>query len=194
MTSSPGQIDPPCHADISRVFVPAEQIRTRVDALAGQIAAAYAGRELTLVMILTGAAVFVADLVRRLDGPVRIEPVSVSSYAGQATRAGQLTFRLPPQQDLAGRDVLLVDDIYDSGQTLEKLTTLINPMNPASLASCVLLNKNRPDLPHRPARPNWAGFEIPDEFVVGYGLDFDGLYRNLPYIGVLAEHARGGTS
>lgn len=190
MKPTPHEHDRPGHPDISRVVVPADNIRHRVDQLARSIDAEYAGRELTLVMVLTGSALFVADLVRHLGGPVRIEPVSVSSYAGQATRAGEITFRLPPQQDLARRDVLLVDDIYDSGQTLDRLTRLIEPMGPASLASCVLLHKDRPDLPSRPAKPTWAGFAIPDEFVVGYGLDFDGLYRNLPFIGVLAEHAR----
>ena len=178
------------HPDVARVVVSRNQIARRVEELAGELSICYAGGEITIVMVLTGALVFVADLIRALPLPVRIEPVSVSSYPGQSTTSGACRFRLPPPETLAGRDVLIVDDIYDSGQTMRFLTDAIQNTGPAGIKSCVLLRKARPDLPNRRGEVNFVGFDIPDEFVVGYGLDFGDLYRNLPDICVLAEHAR----
>lgn len=177
---------------IARVLVPRDRIAQRVAELAGEITAFYKDKEITIVMVLTGALMLVADLVRHLDLPVRIEPVSVSSYPGQATRSQGPSFRLPPEKNLAGRDVLIVDDIYDSGLTMGFLTQAVTDAGATSVRSCVLLNKDRPDLETRPASPHFVGFDIPDAFVVGYGLDFDDLHRNLPDICVLAQHAEEG--
>jgi hypoxanthine phosphoribosyltransferase len=173
------------------VLVSRERIAERVAQLAGEISNFYAGREVTVVMVLTGALVFVADLVRQMNLAVRIEPVSVSSYPGEAVRSEACHFRLPPPESLAGRDVLIVDDIYDSGQTLAFLEQAILATNPASLRCCMLLQKDRPDLARRPGQVHWVGFTIPDEFVVGYGLDYNDLHRNGPDITQLPRVARG---
>ena len=175
--------------DNHRVLVPRDRIAERTHQLADEIAEFYAGREVTIVMVLTGALMFVADLIRLLHLPLRVEPVSVTSYPGQATRSQGPSFRLPPPQSLTGRDVLIIDDIYDSGCTMEFLVETITNAGAASVRSCVLLRKDRPDLDSRPAEPHFVGFDIPDAFVVGYGLDFDDLHRNLPDICVLQQHA-----
>ncbi len=129
---------------------------------------------------------FVADLARALSLPVRLDVVSVSSYPDMATRSCGSVFRLAPQTDLGGRDVLVVDDILDSGGTLAMLLETLEPMCPASLASCVLVRKDRPDVPDRIA-VDYVGFDVGDQFVVGYGMDHGERYRNLPDICVLAD-------
>jgi hypoxanthine phosphoribosyltransferase len=176
------------HADVDRILVPRDRIDERIGQLACEIAAFYADREITIVAALTGAVIFVADLMRRLPLALRIEPVVVSSYPGRATRSQGPQFRLPPDGNLSGRHVLIVDDIFDSGQTMKFLTDAVAAAGAESIRSCVLLNKDRPDLESRPAPPHFVGFDIPDAFVVGYGLDFDDLYRNLPDICVLSQH------
>jgi len=133
----------------------------------------------TLVAVLTGAVVFLADLLRRLTLPVEVGAASARSYRGASTRPGRLRLALPSDCDLAGRDVVLVDDILDTGRTLGGLTRLARRRGAASVRTCVLLRKARPDLPHRMAA-DLVGFDVPDVFVVGYGLDFDGKYRSLP--------------
>ncbi len=189
MSDKPNQIKSSTPMELASVLATREQIALRVAELAGELVEVYQGREITIVQVLTGALMFVADLVRQMPLCLRIESVSVSSYRGRDTRPGQARFRLPPPEDLSNRDVLIVDDIYDSGQTMKILVDAIKLSRPASIRQCVLLQKDRPDLPDRPG-VDFVGFKIPDEFVVGYGLDFDGLYRNLPDIGVLAEHLR----
>jgi hypoxanthine phosphoribosyltransferase len=189
MNDKPNQIQPSATPELASVLVTRQQIAERVGEMAEELAQFYQGREVTIVQVLTGALMFVADLVRQMPLSLRIESVSVSSYRGTNTRPGQARFRLPPPEDLSGRDVLIVDDIYDSGQTMAVLIEAINQSNPTSLRQCVLLQKDRPDLPARPG-VDFVGFDIPDEFVVGYGLDYDGLYRNLPDIGVLAQELR----
>lgn len=178
---------------ISRVVVPRDDIAARVKALADDIAAVFPKRDITILPVLTGALVFTADLIRRLPARVRVEPVSVQSYPGRTVRGQQCRFRLPPPEGLHDRHVLIVDDIFDSGQTMAFLRDAVAQRRPAEIHTCALLRKDRPDLPDRPADPDFFGFDIPDEFVVGYGLDFDSLYRNLPDICVLAEHARRPT-
>lgn len=178
------------HPDIARVVVTREEISQRVTLLAKEIAHDFAGEEITIICALTGAILFVSDLMRELENPIRIEPVSVSSYPGKSTRSRECKLRLGVSEKLCGKNVLLVDDIYDSGQTAAFIESFVMEHKPAKLRSCMLLRKDRPDIPNRPGRCDYFGFDIPDEFVVGYGLDFDGLYRNLPFIGVLAEHAR----
>ncbi len=173
--------------DIARVVVSRRDIARRVAELAGEISARYADRDLTILAVLTGSVVFLADLMRELRLPVRLDMVSIRSYPGPATRSCGSTFRMAPETDLRGKHVLVIDDIFDSGGTLEMLLAAVEAMGPASLASCVLVRKDRPDLPDRMA-VDFAGFDVGDEFVVGYGMDHDTLYRNLPDICVLTRH------
>jgi len=170
--------------DVTRVVVSRGRIARKVRDLAQQIARAYEGRELTVVAVLTGSLIFLADLVRKLPVRMRLDVASVCSYPGKAVRAQEAEFRLAPTIDLENKDVLIVDDILDSGQTLGLLKERLVAMKPASVRCCVLLRKRRPDVPGRPDA-EFVGFDIDDEFVVGYGLDYDHLYRNLPDLCVL---------
>ncbi|MHC4982162.1 MAG: hypoxanthine phosphoribosyltransferase [Planctomycetota bacterium] len=167
-----------------RVIVSRDQIAERVDRLACRISEFYQGQELTMLAVLTGSVVFLADLIRRLTIPVRLEVAQVSSYPNESTSPQALRFTLPLTAPLAGRHVLVVDDILDSGRTMAALLKHIESMKPASVRTCVLLRKARPDL-HERIDPDLVGFDLPNEFVVGYGLDFDNLYRNLPDLCVL---------
>ncbi len=171
---------------LQKVLVTPEQIEARVNALSAEISMVFDGRELTILPVLTGSLVFVSDLIRRLPLKIRVEPVSISSYPGAHTRSRGCRFRLPPPARLDGHDVLIVDDIYDSGETMRFLMDAVVSSGAAGIHSCALLRKSRPDLPEREERVDFVGFDIPGEFVVGYGLDYNGLYRNLPCIGVLS--------
>jgi len=177
------------HRDIERVVVSREQIDRRVRQLGREIAEALAGEEMTIVAVLTGALIFLADLIRRIPLHLRINVVSVSSYPGEATASLGPRLGSPFPVDPKGKHVLIVDDILDSGRTLGALLAAAGEMGPTSLQSCVLLRKDRPDLPAR-LDADFVGFDVPNEFLVGYGLDFDNLYRNLPDICVLKGHAR----
>jgi len=167
---------------VARVVVSAEQIAARVPVLAREIAAELGRepRDPVLLAVMTGALIFAADLVRHLPVPLRLGLATVSSYPGSATssQGARLKGELP--QDLAGRDVILVDDILDSGRTLRLLQERIRELGPASLRTCVLLRKRIPSALETPC--DHIGFDIPDVFVVGYGLDYDGYYRNLPAV------------
>lgn len=135
--------------------------------------------------VLTGSVVVVSDLIRRLDGPVRLSMVWASSYRGTATRAGRLDLRLDLLPDLSGQHVLLVDDIFDSGRTLEAILAELRGRGAASVRSLVLLRKEgRAEVA---IEPDFVGFDIPDLFVVGYGLDYDGAWRHLPHVAALDE-------
>ena len=169
-----------------------EEIRGGVRRLAGEIEAFYAGRSLTIVCVLTGSLVFVADLIRRLDLPLRLALVQARSYRGTATAPEQLTMNMAMVPDIADRHVLLVDDIFDTGHTLCELMGQLGRMAPLSLRSAVLLRKlGRQQVA---IRPDHVAFDIPDRFVVGYGLDFNDLYRNLPYVAVLDDAELGKDS
>jgi len=173
---------------VGRLLVGRRAIAARVAELAAEIAGQYADREVTLLAVLTGSVVFLADLIRGLPLRLRLEVVSVRSYPGEATESRGPDFISQVPSDLAGKDVLIIDDILDSGQTLGALFRAVGEQNPSSLRTCVLLRKDRPDLSDRP-RPDFVGFEVADEFVIGYGLDFGDLYRNLPDICVLKQGA-----
>ena len=181
----------PPHSDLSVVLVGRDEIAQRVAEMAATLDAHFADIDQPLVVLplLTGALIFAADLVRQMKTPLTIEPLSANSYRGDATRAGKLEIRLGPD-DLTGRDVLLVDDIFDSGQTMEKMIEACKAAGANQVTTVVLLHKCRPDLPQRAEYCDFWAIEIPDAFVVGYGLDHDGRYRDLPDIGILAEHAR----
>lgn len=185
--------------DIDRVLIDAAAIDRRLEELAADITRDLtpgSSAEITIVPILTGSFIFVADLIRKLPLRMNIQLTSVSSYPGKATTSQGVRARrelsiLPPS--LAGAHVLLVDDILDSGGTLRFVTDMLREKNPASLRTCVLLRKQRPEAMATPV--DYAAFDIPDEFVVGYGLDFDGYYRNLPDICTLRpEVIRGEVS
>jgi hypoxanthine phosphoribosyltransferase len=167
------------------ILLTADQIQTRVGELARQIAADYQGRPVTIVGVLTGSLMFLADLVRHLDLPLRIDLIQASSYRGAATIPGQLKIQPDLVPDVRGRDVLLLDDILDTGQTLSYLVKHLHGLSTASLRVAVLLRKVGRQLV--PLEPDYCGFEIPDAFVVGYGLDYNDEYRNLPYIAVLPQ-------
>jgi len=165
------------------VLIPEARIQARVAELAREVQAAYPGHPpVTIVGVLTGCLLFLADLVRRVDLPLRIALLQASSYRGDATSPGELRLRLDLLPELRGRHVLLVDDILDTGRTLSRLVRELTDRGPASLKVAVLLRKQgRQEVPFE---PDFCGFEIPDQFVVGYGLDHNDEYRHLPYIGV----------
>ena len=165
------------------VLIPQERIRQRVEELAARIADDYRGGPVLFVGVLTGCLIFLADLVRRLDLPLRIHLVQASSYRGEATVPGELNLRLDTLPDLGGRDVLVIDDILDTGKTLGKLVEELRKRGAARVRTCVLLKKlGRQQVAFE---ADYVGFEIPDRFVVGYGLDYNDEHRHLPHIAVL---------
>jgi hypoxanthine phosphoribosyltransferase len=168
-----------------RVLLSSDELSTGIDRLSAEVREVVGRRPLIIVGVLTGSIVLVADLIRRLEGPVQVSMVWASSYRGTATRPGELELRLDLLPDLTGQDVLLVDDIFDTGRTLAALLEELARRGAASVRSLVLLAKEgRAEVA---IRPDFIGFEIPDEFVVGYGLDFDGGWRHLPYLAALDE-------
>ena len=177
----------PMQDDLTRVLVTEQQIRDRLDELARDILLDYAGKDLTLVPILTGSVMFIADLIRRLPMQLRFDFLGLSSYHGQTRSSGDVIVTKALRLDVRGRDVLVVDDILDSGLTLARIRELIEPLQPRSLKFCVLLDKEIPRTIE--CRADYVGFRIPNEFVVGYGLDYCERYRNLSYIGVLKPEA-----
>ncbi len=171
-------------ADVAGVLIPEDQIRARVAELGAQISADYAGRELTLVSVLKGSLPFMADLMRAITIPVAIDLMEVSSYGGTATESSGLVRILKDlSSSIDGRDVLIVEDIIDTGLTLNYLIRYLRGKNPRSLHICTLLDKPARRLVDIPI--DYLGFTIPDQFVIGYGLDYGEHYRNLPFIGVL---------
>lgn len=166
-----------------RMRLSQSEIATAVGNLAARISREYAGRDLTVIGVLTGSIVFVADLMRQISVPHQIGMVHASSYRGTATSAGKLLVDLRSLPDIRGRDVLLVDDIFDTGRTVTELVSQIQQQQPRSIRTAVLLWKtSRSEVS---TTPDDFCFQIPDEFVVGYGLDFNDQYRHLPYLGVL---------
>jgi hypoxanthine phosphoribosyltransferase len=172
------------HADIAKVLIAEEQIRARVRELGAQIAADYRGQDnLLLVGVLKGCAMFMMDLVREIDVPLAFDFIAVASYGESTESSGVVRMLKDLDVDLAGRNVLIVEDIIDSGLTLAYLRGQMQRRGPASLRICTLLNK--PERRTADVPVDYLGFDIPNEFVVGYGLDYAERYRNLPYIGVL---------
>jgi len=165
------------------VLLTADDIRRGVDRLAQQINRDYAGQHVILIGVLTGSLILLADLIRQLNMPLRVVLVQARSYRGTATSPGQLTLELDGLPDLSGQEVLLVDDIYDTGQTLEALVDELQRRASRTVRSAVLLKKLGPQKAR--VEPDYFAFEIPDKFVVGYGMDHGDRYRNLPYVAVL---------
>jgi hypoxanthine phosphoribosyltransferase len=170
---------------LAYVLICERQIGRRITELASEIQRDYEGKDLVIVALLNGTVVFLADLVRRLELPLRLDFIGVSSY-GAGTVSQRLSFTKELKLDVRGRDVLLLDDILDTGRTLKAVQAKIQALEARSIASCVLLDKKAGRV--EAIEAEYAGFEIPDEFVVGYGLDYAERYRNLPFIGVLQEH------
>ena len=152
-----------------------------VERMAQEINETYGDNPLTIVGVLTGSVIIMADLIRKLKMPLRVGVVQTSSYEG--TERGKLTINADMMLDIKDQDVLLIDDIFDTGNTLQEVTQLMNELGPTSLRSAVLLLKT--GCQEVDWRPEFIGFDIPDEFVVGYGLDYNDVYRNLPFLGVL---------
>ena len=169
--------------DICRVLISEEQLKEKVTELGAQISRDYEGKKLLLVSILKGSVVFMADLMRAITIPARIDFMSVSSYGSGVKTSGVVKIIKDLDLNLEGYDVLIVEDILDSGMTLSYLVELLKSRNPASVEICSLLDK--PERHKVEIALKYKGFTIPDEFVVGYGLDYSEKYRNLPYVGIL---------
>jgi hypoxanthine phosphoribosyltransferase len=168
-----------------------EQLRDGIRRMAGQIAEHYRDRPLTIVGVMIGSVVLLADLIRLLDLPLRVELVQARSYRQNQTRPGPLVLNLDLlSSDVRGRDVLLIDDIFDTGHTLWELVPQLDELGPNSIRTAVLLRKQgRCEVPFQ---PDYVAFDIPDVFVVGYGLDYNDLYRNLPYVAALEPQEIAG--
>src|SRR3954447_6817398 len=179
------------HADIAEVLLTEEQISTRVAELGARITADYQGQRLTLVSALKGSLPFMADLMRAIDLPLRIDLMEVSSYGGATTESSGLVRILKDlSSSIEGEDVLIVEDIIDTGLTLNYLVRYLRGKNPKTLRICTLLDKPARRLVEIPV--DYIGFTIPDQFVVGYGLDYGEIYRNLRYLGVLKPEVYSG--
>jgi hypoxanthine phosphoribosyltransferase len=171
--------------DIERVLFDEAAIQKRLDEMAAEITADYRERQLTVIAVLTGSLIFMSDLLRRIPLPLKLDCLTAVSYHGKAQTSGEVIFKDVDRLDVAGRDVLIVDDILDTGHTLAAVREKLRMTKPRRVRVCVLLRKRKQRAHDVDA--DYVGFEIDDEFVVGYGLDFMERYRNLPYVGVLRK-------
>lgn len=176
--------------DIDHILFSEEQLKARVREIAGQIDRDFAGKEPMLISVLRGSFIFMADLMRSITLPCTVDFMAVSSYGAGTTSSGQVKITKDLSESIEGRDIIVVEDILDSGNTLSYLLKLLEARHPASIRLCTLLDK--PERRTKPVAVQYSGFTIPDEFVVGYGLDYDEKYRNLPYIGILKPRVYGG--
>ena len=171
------------HKDVEKILYTEEELRQRVRDLGGQITADYAGRRPLLVSVLRGSYIFMADLTRAIDLDVTVDFMAVSSYGSGTASSGQVEIKKDLSDTIEGRDLIIVEDILDSGNTLYYLMDVLRARKPASIRICTLMDK--PERRVKPITADYVGFTIPDAFIVGYGLDYDEKYRNLPYVGVL---------
>ncbi len=169
--------------DIERVLISEEELHKRVCELGAQISADYAGKDPVLISVLRGSFIFMADLARQVQPFCRVDFMAVSSYGSGTVSSGQVNIQKDLTESIEGKDIIVVEDILDSGNTLYYLMQVLQARNPASIRLATLLDK--PERRTKPIKADYVGFTVPDEFVVGYGLDYDERYRNLPYIGVL---------
>lgn len=169
--------------DILKVLISEQELRAKCAEMGAAITRDYAGKNLLLVTVLKGAVVYMADLMRCIDLPCSIDFMVVSSYGSGTKTSGVVKIVKDLDQDLTGKHILIVEDILDSGMTLSYLKGLLESRGPASIRIATLLDK--PSRRKVDLKADYIGYEVPDEFVVGYGLDYDELYRNLPYVGVL---------
>lgn len=177
-------------ADLAKVLVPEDVLQAKIRELAAKIDADYAGENLLIVGVLKGAVMVMADLARALHSPVEMDWMAVSSYGSGTKSSGVVRILKDLDADISGRHVLIVEDIVDSGLTLSWLVSNLQSREPASLEICALLRK--PDALKTEVDVKYVGFDIPNEFVIGYGLDYAEKYRNLPFVGTLAPHVYGG--
>jgi len=168
---------------VGEVLITAEEIKEKTAELARQITADYQGKDLLLVCILKGGLMFLADLMRRIRLPLEIDFMAVSSYGDSTESGGVVRILMDLETNIQGRNVLIVEDIIDTGRTLNYITQNLRTRHPATLKICTLLNKTARRVLDIPV--DYVGFEIPDKFVIGYGLDYGEIYRNLPFVGVL---------
>ncbi len=173
--------------DIDEILISEQQLAVKISELAEEIRADYASKNPVLIGILTGSFVFMAELMRRLDFDLTVDFIAVSSYEDATVSSGKVRVTKDCSHDIAGRHVLIVEDIIDTGFTLAHICKMLEHRKPASLQVCCLLDK--PSRRRTQISPDYLGFQIPDKFVVGYGLDFAEKYRNLPYVAVLKEEA-----
>ena len=178
-------VPPRWRQEVQSILISDERLARRVKSLAREIERDFRGREMVVISLLNGTVLFLADLIRHLNLPLRLDFIGVSSY-GLGTESGDLVFTKELRLDVRGRDVLLVDDILDTGRTLSRVLPKLRALKPRRIRTVVLLDK--PARRVEKIRADYAGFEIPDLFVVGYGLDFAERYRNLPFVGVLHPH------
>ena len=172
-------VPPRWRKDVERVLITDKQLAKRIRQMARQIERDFQDREMVVVSLLNGTVMFIGDLIRHLSHPLRLDFMGVSSY-GKGTESGELVFTKELRLDVKGRDVLIVDDILDTGATLAYLAEMFAAREPASIKTCVMVRKAKPEAV--PALVDYVGFEIPDEWVVGYGLDYADRFRTLPYI------------
>lgn len=179
-----------CEQDIEKVLFTEDELKQRVKELGAQITEDYKGKEIVLITVLRGSYIFMADLSRAIDLPCVIDFMSVSSYGKGTTSSGQVQITKDLSEDIAGKEVIVVEDILDSGNTLSYLLQILEARKPASVRLCTLLDK--PERRVKNIQADYCGFTIPDAFVVGYGLDYAEKYRNLPYVGILKPSVYGG--
>ena len=172
--------------DFMDVLIPHAQIQARVAELGAQISADYSGKDLTVIGILKGSVLFMADLIRAISMPLAIDFMAVTSYGASTTSSGNVRILKDLDSSITGRHLLIVEDIIDSGRTLSYLIDILEKRNPSSIRLCTLLDKPERRV-KKQVHVDYTCFTIPDEFVVGYGLDYDQKYRNLPYIGVVEQ-------
>jgi hypoxanthine phosphoribosyltransferase len=185
LASTRTPVPPGWRREVERILMTERMIARRVSELAVSIEHDFSGREMVVVALLNGTVMFLADLIRHLSLPLRLDFMGVSSY-GAGTESGDLVFTKELRLDVRGRDVLLVDDILDTGRTMSRVLSKLRPLKPRRIKTCVLLDK--PSRRVEAVKADYVGFVIPDVFVVGYGLDFAERYRNLPFVGVLHRH------
>jgi hypoxanthine phosphoribosyltransferase len=178
-------VPPRWRNEVEKILITDAQLARRVRLLARKIERDFRGRETVIVSLLSGTVVFLADLIRHLNLPLRLDFIGVSSY-GLGTESGDLVFTKELRLDVRGRDVLLVDDILDTGKTMSRVLAKLRALQPRRVKTCVLLDKSSRRV--EKIRADYVCFQIPDLFVVGYGLDFAERYRNLPFVGVLRPH------
>ena len=168
-----------------KVLINEKELRTRINEIAKQIEEEYKGKEITLICILKGSVFFTVDLAKSINGDVKLEFIRVSSYNDGTESSGEIKMKLDLKDSIQGKDVIVIEDIIDTGRTLSYLIEYLKMKKPNSIKLCALLDK--PDRRVIDVKVDYTGFQIPDKFVVGYGLDFDERYRNLPYVGYI-EH------
>lgn len=171
--------------DKINILISEKDVEKRIEELAAQITKDYEGKEVHLICVLKGSIFFTCELAKKIPLPVTLDFMSVSSYGDQAESSGRVKIVKDLDEHIGGKEVIIIEDIIDSGRTLSYLMDMLKARNPASLKLCTLLDK--PDRRVTDVSVDYIGFEIPDKFVVGYGLDFAQKYRNLPYIGVIEE-------